>query len=59
MAKKTIEEIREYVKNNSDGKCELLSKEYHDKKTPLILKCSCGNIFERKWENFSKSIMRY
>lgn len=58
MAKKTIEEIREYVKNNSDGKCELLSKEYHDKKTPLILKCSCGNIFERKWENFSKSIMR-
>lgn len=58
MAKKTIEEIREYVKNASGGNCELLSKEYRDKKTPLLLKCSCGNTFERKWENFSKSIMR-
>ena len=30
MAKKTIEEVREFVFQNSNGECELLSKEYEN-----------------------------
>lgn len=53
MAKKTIEDVREFIKANSDGKCELLSKEYINNKTPLQIKCSCGNVFERKLANIN------
>lgn len=58
MAKKTIEEVREFIKENSDGKCELLSDVYINKRTPLKIKCSCGNVFERKWENLNKNFIQ-
>lgn len=58
MAKKTINEVREFVFQNSGGKCELLSEEYINKKTPLKIRCSCGNIFERKWENINKDFIQ-
>lgn len=58
MAKKTIEEVREFIFNNSNGKCELLSEEYVNKKTPLKIKCGCGNVFERKWENLNKDFVQ-
>ena len=58
MAKKTIEEVREFIRKNSDGKCELLSDVYIDKKTPLKIRCSCGNVFERKWENLNKNFIQ-
>lgn len=54
MAKKTIEEVREFIKKYSDGKCELISEEYINKKTPLKIRCSCGNVFERKFQNLNK-----
>ena len=58
MAKKTIEEVREFIFKNSNGECELLSKEYENKKTPLKIRCRCGNIFERKWENLNKNFIQ-
>lgn len=47
--KKTIEEVREFIREKSGGKCELLSKEYVNDRTPLLLRCSCGNEFTRKY----------
>lgn len=58
MAKKTIEEVREFIFQNSNGECELLSKEYANKKTPLKIRCKCGNVFERKWENLNKNFIQ-
>lgn len=58
MAKKTIEEVREFIKENSNGKCELLSNEYINNKTPLLIRCSCGNIFERKFSNINKNFIQ-
>jgi hypothetical protein len=58
MAKKTIEEVREFIFQNSNGECELLSKEYENKKTPLKIRCRCGNVFERKWENLNKNFIQ-
>ncbi|WP_036659271.1 hypothetical protein [Paenisporosarcina sp. HGH0030] len=49
----TIENIREYVKKNSD--CELLSNEYVGYSQKLLFKCSCGNNFEKTFTKFKGS----
>jgi hypothetical protein len=49
----TIENIRDYVKNNSD--CALLSKEYVGYSQKLLFKCSCGNNFEKTFTKFKGS----
>ena len=48
--KKTIDEVRQFINDSTDGKTLLLSDEYINSKTPLKLKCSCGNIFYRKYD---------
>lgn len=50
MRKLTIEEIRKFVKENSN--CELLSTEYIDSKTKLSFKCECGNKFKTAFSTF-------
>ena len=51
MPKKlTIEEVKEYVSNNSD--CVLLSNKYGGIKDKLKFKCGCGNEFERDFAHF-------
>ena len=50
--KYTIENIKHYIKlHNID--VELVSTEYHRNTDNLQFRCSCGNIFERTWSNFS------
>ncbi|WP_144512329.1 hypothetical protein [Bacillus sp. FJAT-22090] len=49
----TIEQIREYVKKNSDS--ELLSNEYTGYSQKLQFKCSCGNEFEKTFTKFKGS----
>ena len=50
--KYTIENIKHYIKlHNIDVK--LVSTEYHRNTDNLQFRCSCGNIFERTWSNFS------
>ena len=41
--------VREYI---SDKGCKLLSGEYINNNTDLIIKCACGNIFNRTFGRF-------
>ena len=50
MRKLKIEDVKEYVKNNSE--CELLSTVYTNSKTKLSFKCKCGEKFETTFERF-------
>ncbi|WP_238948847.1 hypothetical protein [Clostridium sp. YIM B02569] len=53
MSKKlTIEDVRQYVKENSE--CELLSYEYINARSKLRFKCKCGKEFERTFDNFKR-----
>lgn len=45
-----IEYIKKYVESTG---CELLSTEYKNAKEKLKIKCKCGEIFYRSWNNFS------
>ena len=48
MPKKlTYNEVKAYIEEDSGGKCKLLSTEYINDKTPLLLQCKCGNTFTR------------
>ena len=54
MTNKTIEDIRKFIDEISDGGCELLSDVYIGGKYPLKIKCSCGNVFERTYETMKR-----
>ncbi len=45
----TYDEVKKYIENHGN---KLLSKEYHNSKELLIIQCSCGNIFKRKFNNY-------
>lgn len=49
--------VKEFVSINSD--CELLSESIAHAKDKLVLKCSCGNNFERTWSNFVHNKNRF
>jgi predicted nucleic acid-binding Zn ribbon protein len=54
MGKKIIyNEVKEYIEKNS--KCKLLSLEYKNAKTKLLLLCECGNEFETIFGNFKSN----
>ena len=52
----TLKDIQDYVKKNSE--CELLSNEYTGFSQKLLLKCSCGNEFEKTFTKFKGSNQR-
>lgn len=52
MKKKTYEEVKQ--KFNQCG-CELISKEYKNNYTKLTFKCSCGQVSEITFNQFSKN----
>lgn len=52
MGKVTIEDIRKYVKENSE--CDLLSEEYLNNNTNILFKCRCGREFKRTYSNFKR-----
>lgn len=46
-SKKTIEEVKQFIKEKYNGKIEILSTEYKNNKSPLTVKCNdCGIIRE-------------
>lgn len=48
MPKKlSINYVEEFVKNELNGECELISREYVNNTTPLLFKCKCGKTFKR------------
>lgn len=52
----TINEIRNFVANNSDSK--LLSTEYHGFSQKLLFECACGNQFEKTFTKFKNKHQR-
>ena len=49
--KRTYKEVKEFIEGFG---CELLSDKYDGNKTKLLIKCSCGEIFERTFNGFQK-----
>lgn len=43
----TYNEVKAYIEEDSGGDCILLSTEYVNDTTPLLLQCKCGNTFTR------------
>lgn len=43
----TIEYVKEFVRDKTNGECEVLSTEYVNSDTPLQVKCGCGEKFNR------------
>lgn len=52
----TIDEIKKFVESNSDSK--LLTTEYHGFSQKLLIKCSCGNNFEKTFKKFKNNNQR-
>ena len=48
----TYEEVKKYIESKN---CKLISTEYINNKTPLLIQCSCGNIFEERFDTFKSS----
>ena len=58
MPKKlNIDEIQIYIKEKSNGDCELISKEYNNSRSLLTLKCKCGNLFYASFNKLKNSMM--
>ena len=58
MPKKlNIDDIRIYIKEKSNGDCELISKEYLNNRSILTLKCKCGNLFNTTFNKLKNSMM--
>lgn len=53
MKKHSFESVKKYIEENSN--CVLLSKEYVNTKQKLLLKCSCGEIFQTNLNSFKGS----
>ena len=39
--------VKDFIEKESKGNCDLVSTNYINYNIPLVLKCKCGNIFER------------
>ena len=46
----TYNEVKEFIEKDSEGTCKLLSTEYVNSATPLLLQCECGKTFTRTFE---------
>lgn len=47
-----IEEVRNYINGEEGNGCKLLSTEYKNNNTKLLIQCSCGNTFETTFRDF-------
>lgn len=52
----TIEYVKNFIEANTD--CILISDEYINCRKSLKIKCSCGNVFKRNWNNFYNNNQR-
>lgn len=48
----TFEEVRDYINGEEGNGCKLLSPEYKNNKTPLLIQCACGEVFEKRFNAF-------
>lgn len=55
MPKKlTIDYVYNYIKEISNGDCELVSKEYINSTTKLDIRCKCGEIFPKDFSHIKR-----
>lgn len=52
--KLTIKYVKQFVKDNTKGECEILDKEYVNNQYKMSIKCKCGNIFLRDFAHIRK-----
>lgn len=48
----TFEEVRDYINGREGNGCKLLSTEYKNNNTKLLIQCACGEIFETTFRDF-------
>ena len=46
--------VRDYINGEEGNGCTLLSAEYVDSKTPLLIQCACGETFKKSFADFKK-----
>lgn len=51
----TFEEVNNFVETKTEGRCKILSSEYKNVETPLLLRCSCGKTFKRTFHKLRSS----
>jgi len=53
--KKTYEEVKQYIEQESESGCKLLSTDYQGNKVKLDIQCKCGNKFKTRLNDFKNS----
>lgn len=48
----SYDEVKNYIENESNSGCKLLSETYEGYHKPLLIECSCGNSFNRALSEF-------
>lgn len=54
MSKYTIDDVKNYIHDITDGKCEVTSDKYINSTTLLNIKCGCGNIFHKDFAHIKR-----
>jgi len=52
----TLEEVKYFIEVESNSGCKLLSEEYVNVFTNLIIQCKCGNIFSKSYNDFKNKL---
>lgn len=58
MVRLSFEDVRDYINGKNGNGCKLLSTEYKNNKTPLLIQCACGNTFEVRFNIFKDGNQR-
>lgn len=53
--KKSLDDVKKFLYENTNGSVKVLSTEYINTKTPMIFECSCGNQFVRSFDKLHRS----
>lgn len=52
--KLTIEQVKQFVKDNTRDECKILDDEYINSKAKLSVRCKCGNVFQRDFDHIKR-----
>ena len=56
--KTPYQEVKEFIEGEEGNGCKLLSTEYVNNSTKLKIRCACGEIFEKSFQNFKQRNQR-
>lgn len=55
MSKYTINDVKKYVYDITNGECEVISDKYINYTTKLEIKCKCGKMFYKDFEHIKRN----